>query len=105
MHRQAACAMRRAASVVSGQPADTRKGRMWYDLKMDDWVFEIDQSTGEQIAARLVQIGRDLPAAHAVATKARTYAHERMAEMIAAIPWLAMNPITCTMSVFLQRPS
>lgn len=68
------------------QPTDTRKGRMWYDLKLNDWVFEIDETTGAQIAARLVQIGRDLPAARATAGKARSYAHGRMAAMIAAIP-------------------
>jgi hypothetical protein len=73
-------------SVLVRQPTDTRKGRMWYDLKMDDWVFEIDQSTGEQIAARLVRIARDLPDARAAAAKARALAHERMAAMIAAIP-------------------
>lgn len=73
-------------SVLVRQPTDTRKGRMWYDLRMDDWVFEIDQTDGAQIAARLVQIGRNLPAARAAATKARTYSHERMAAMIAAIP-------------------
>ena len=27
------------------------------------WIFEIDDSTGAQIAERLVEIGRDLPAA------------------------------------------
>ncbi|MGI8604301.1 MAG: polysaccharide pyruvyl transferase family protein [Verrucomicrobiales bacterium] len=73
-------------SVLVRQPTDTRKGRMWYDLKMDDWVFEIDHTTGAQIAARLVEIGRDLPAARGAAAKARRYAHERMAAMIAAIP-------------------
>ena len=73
-------------SVLVRQPTDTRKGRMWYDLKMNDWVFEIDQSTGAQIAARLVQIGRDLPAARTAAAKALALAHERMAAMIAAIP-------------------
>ncbi len=73
-------------SVLLRQPTDTRKGRMWYDLGMDDWVFEIDQTTGAQIAARLTQIGRDLPTARAAATKARAYSHERMAAMIAAIP-------------------
>ena len=52
---------------------------------MDDWVFEIDNTTGAQIAVRIVQIGRDLPAARAAAAKARTYSHERMAAMIAAI--------------------
>ena len=72
-------------SVLLRQPTDTRKGRMWYDLKMDDWVFEIDESTGAQIAERLVQIGRDLPAARAAAAKARALAQEKMAAMIAAI--------------------
>ena len=72
-------------SVLVRQPTDTRKGRMWYDLKMDDWVFEVDSTTGAQIAARLVQIGHDLPAARATAAKARALAHERMAAMISAI--------------------
>jgi hypothetical protein len=73
-------------SILLRQPTDTRKGRMWYDLQMRDWVFEIDDATGAQIAARLVQMGRDLPAARVAAAKARAYSHERMAAMIAAIP-------------------
>mgnify|MGYP006276293057 CR=1 FL=1 len=73
-------------AVLVRQPTDTRKGRMWYDLGMRDWVFEIDDTTGEQIAARLVQIGRDLPAARRAAAQARDLAHEKMAAMIAAIP-------------------
>jgi hypothetical protein len=73
-------------AVLVRQPTDTRKGRMWYDLGMSDWVFEIDATTGEQIAARLVQIGRDLPAARRTAARARDLAHEKMAAMIAAIP-------------------
>jgi hypothetical protein len=73
-------------SVLVRQPTDTRKGRMWYDLKMNDWVFEIDDTSGAQIAARLVQIGRGLPAAREAAAKARAYALERMAAMIASIP-------------------
>ncbi len=73
-------------SLLIRQPTDTRKGRMWYDLKMDDWVFEVDQTTGLQIAERLVQIGRDLPTAQATAANARAYAHERMAVMINSIP-------------------
>lgn len=73
-------------AVLVRQPTDTRKGRMWYDLGMKDWVFEIDETTGEQIADRLVQIGRDLPAARRAAAQARDLAHEKMAAMIAAIP-------------------
>ena len=58
---------------------------MWCDLKMNDWVFEVDETT-VQIAGRLAQIGRDLPAARAAAAKARDYSHECLAAMVAAIP-------------------
>lgn len=73
-------------AVLVRQPTDTRKGQMWYDLKMNDWVFEVDQTSGAQIAERLVQIGRDLPAARESAARARAAAREYMAAMIAAIP-------------------
>ena len=73
-------------AVLVRQPTDTRKGRMWYDLGMKDWVFEIDETSGERIAARLVQIGRDLPAARRAAAQARERARESMAAMIDAIP-------------------
>lgn len=73
-------------AILLRQPTDTRKGRMWYDIGLADWVFEIDQSTGTQIAERLVQAGRDLPTARAIADKARHFTHERMAAMIEAIP-------------------
>lgn len=72
-------------SVLVRQPTDTRKGRMWYDLGMEDWVFEIDASTGRQIAERVVSIARDLPAARLAAAKARDRARDRMEAMIAAI--------------------
>ncbi|MES2706307.1 MAG: polysaccharide pyruvyl transferase family protein [Verrucomicrobiota bacterium] len=73
-------------SVLVRQPTDTRKGRMWYDLKMEDWVFEIDHTTGAQMASAITRIGQDLPAARSAATKARDLAHEKMAAMIADIP-------------------
>ena len=55
---------------------------MWYDLKLDPWVFEIDSTTGAQIAERVVAIGRDLPAARALAAVARGLAQERMGAMV-----------------------
>jgi len=72
-------------AVLVRQPTDTRKGRMWYDLGMEDWVFEIDASTGKQIGERVVAIGRDLPAARLAAAKARDRAGDRMEAMVAAI--------------------
>lgn len=35
------------------QPEDTIKGQMYYDLGYEDWVFEIEESSGEQITRQL----------------------------------------------------
>ena len=72
-------------AVLLRQPTDTRKGQMWRDVGLDRWIFEIDDTTGDQVAARLVEIGKDLPAARTKAETARKLAHERMATMMAAI--------------------
>ncbi|MFW6154651.1 MAG: polysaccharide pyruvyl transferase family protein [Planctomycetota bacterium] len=69
------------------QPTDSRKGQMWRDIGLDRWLFEIDDSTGPQIAERVVEIGADLAAARDAAEKARTLTRLRMAEMIAAMGW------------------
>lgn len=45
------------------QPEDTVKGQMYYDLGFADWVFEIDNTSGQQIADRLLEIyNNPLPA-------------------------------------------
>jgi Flp pilus assembly protein TadB len=59
---------------------------MWRDVGLTAWIFEIDDTTGTQVAERLLEIARDLPAARAMAAKARAFAQERMTAMIAAIP-------------------
>ncbi len=68
------------------QPTDTRKGQMWRDVGLKDWIFEIDDASGKQIADVLLAIAKDLPAARTTAEKAREYAGRKMAAMIAAIP-------------------
>ena len=73
-------------SILLRQPTDTRKGRMWYDLNMGDWVFEIDKTTGVQIADCLTGVGRNLAVARVAAAKAHDYSHTLMASMIASIP-------------------
>ena len=35
------------------QPEDTIKGQMYYDLGFNDWIFEIDKTTGKQLAEAL----------------------------------------------------
>ncbi len=72
-------------AVLLRQPTDTRKGQMWRDVGLEPWLFEIDQTNGTQIAARLLEIARDLPAARARAAKAQAYAQQRMAAMMGAL--------------------
>jgi N utilization substance protein B len=48
-------------------------------------VFEIDHTTGEPVACRLLEIGRDLPAARKLAAAARDRARERMAAKVREI--------------------
>ncbi len=72
-------------AVLLRQPTDTRKGQMWRDVGLNDWIFEIDTTTGKDIATRLLAIAADLPAARATAAKARELAREKMAAMVAAV--------------------
>jgi polysaccharide pyruvyl transferase WcaK-like protein len=41
------------------QPEDTIKGQMYYDLNFNDWVFEIEETEGIEIANRLREIWMD----------------------------------------------
>ncbi len=72
-------------AILLRQPTDTRKGQMWRDIGLDNWIFEIDDSSGKQIADRIVEIGRDLQTARKTAETARTFARDQMAAMMAAI--------------------
>lgn len=45
------------------QPTDTIKGQMYYDLGFNDWVFEIDDTSGEQVSGRLMDVYRNYPSA------------------------------------------
>jgi len=38
------------------QPSDTIKGQMYYDLRLEDWVFEIEETRGEDIAKSLMEV-------------------------------------------------
>ncbi len=53
------------------QPEDTIKGQMWYDIGVSDWVFEIEETQGEEIAAQLMKI-------HHQPETAQTYLRQSM---------------------------
>jgi hypothetical protein len=67
------------------QPTDTRKGQMWRDIGLGEWLFEIDGSTGEDIAARLVSMHRDPGSTGAQVTRAKEFASARDRAMIEAL--------------------
>jgi hypothetical protein len=43
--------------VYVHQPEDGIKGRMWADIGLADWYFEMEQATGAAIADRVLEIG------------------------------------------------
>jgi len=62
------------------QPTDTIKGQMYYDLGYTDWVFEMDKTSGKQIADTLMQVQADYPAALKKVTEAIRQVNHRYDE-------------------------
>ena len=67
------------------QPTDTCKGQMYRDLGAGDWFFEVDETDGAQLWARLGAIHRDPAAARARAQAIRATAEARQARMVAVV--------------------
>lgn len=67
------------------QPTDTRKGQMWRDVGLGDWLFEVEAANGEQIADRLLSLHRDRDATRATVTRARAFTAERGKVMMDAV--------------------
>jgi polysaccharide pyruvyl transferase WcaK-like protein len=66
------------------QPTDTRKGQMWRDVGLGEWLFEVEASTGEALAARLLEIHREPGRARELVARARAATASQMREMIRA---------------------
>lgn len=58
------------------QPEDTIKGQMYYDIGLEDWVFEIDETQGNDIYTELMTVHRD----YDQALQKRNHAMEQVAE-------------------------
>lgn len=59
------------------QPTDTRKGQMWADIGLPEWLFEIDFTSGNQIGDALMEIHRNYPAALKKLAKAKGFVTAR----------------------------
>ena len=67
------------------QPTDTRKGQMWRDVGLGEWLFEIEPTTGEQIASRLLEIHGDPRLAKRRVARAQKFTAERGRAMMQAV--------------------
>jgi len=67
------------------QPTDTRKGQMWRDVGLGDWLLEIDDTTGDQIAKKLLELHRHPKQTAEAVSKAREFTTQRGQIMIDAI--------------------
>lgn len=59
MHSPIMAAANGTPAVHLRQPTDTCKGQMWRDVGLSRWLFEIDETTGEDIAGPLVAFATD----------------------------------------------
>lgn len=64
------------------QPTDTRKGQMWADIGLPEWLFEIDFTSGNQIGDALMEIHRDYPSAKKKLAKAKDFVTYRQKKSI-----------------------
>lgn len=65
------------------QPTDTFKGHMFRDLGLGDWLLEIEENTGAELAAVLAKITRDPAAARARVREAMAGVEKLQRHMIA----------------------
>ena len=85
MHSPIIAAAAGTPAIHLRQPTDTRKGQMWRDIGLGDWLFEIDRSTGQDIAKALLAIHADPAAARTKLAKAMTYVNERQKATMAVV--------------------
>lgn len=67
------------------QPTDTRKGQMWRDVGLADWIFEIDECTGKQIADRLLDMYRNQEQTRRIMARSQQIVRDRTRAMMDAV--------------------
>lgn len=67
------------------EPTDTRKGQMWRDVGLGDWLFEIESATGDEIADRLLALHQDRDATRNRVAETRKLVALRGETMVQAV--------------------
>jgi polysaccharide pyruvyl transferase WcaK-like protein len=63
------------------QPTDTSKGQMWRDIGLEDWIFEVDDTQGDDVARRLMEVHAGYDAARTKLAKAMAFVADRQNAM------------------------
>lgn len=78
MHSPIMCIANGIPAIVCRHDDQTKKGFMWRDIGLDDWLFDLDQPDQyEQIVPTVVEMAKDPVAAKAKAEKARAVVLEK----------------------------
>ena len=85
MHSPIMAAANGTPALHVRQPTDTCKGQMWADVGLGDWLFPIEEVTGDDIAKTLLAAHRDPAAARAHVADAMAFVGERQAASMAAL--------------------
>jgi polysaccharide pyruvyl transferase WcaK-like protein len=72
-------------AIYLRQPTDTSKGQMWRDIGLNDWIFEIEETTGEQLAQSVLAIHADCRAAGRRVAQAMAFVRQCQAESMAVV--------------------
>jgi hypothetical protein len=67
------------------QPTDTCKGQMYRDFGANDWFFEIEQTSGDELWARLEAIHRNRAKAREQVRAVMSYVEQRQKRMVDAV--------------------
>ena len=64
------------------QPTDTCKGQMFHDIGVSDWIFEVDETSGDELWSRLEKIHNDPTRASAQVQTVMTEVNTQQRQMV-----------------------
>ncbi|MCW5977427.1 MAG: polysaccharide pyruvyl transferase family protein [Bryobacteraceae bacterium] len=73
------------------QPEDGIKGQMWKDIGLPRWYFEVEETSGNEIAERLLDIHRNYPSAQVDAHEATLYARKLQGDAMMTVRRAALS--------------
>ena len=85
MHSPIIAAANGTPAMYLRQPTDTSKGQMWRDIGLSDWIFEIGDAKGAEIAETLLRLHADYDASLAHLAQAMKFVHTRQKETMAVV--------------------